>query len=192
MTLVGNALRDAGAIEDGPVVQVTAKIVFFALTLTLFFSAIPLMVSLVLAGFTQWAGADRPIIRDLMARERLITLALRGICALGLTIALPAAIQGGFFAASELEGGSAGPPSQGVLVTRPGMSVAEMIRRSSLELKVGQTVIADGATFTLQIPASPYRAAVITSSATPRAIIPQRAPCRDRRRRCEPAKAAQR
>jgi hypothetical protein len=151
LAMIGNALRDAGVIEDGAIVELTAKVVFFALTLALFISAIPLMVKFVLAGHMRWGGADRPIIRYLIARERPIILALWGICALGLALALPAAIEGGFFAVSGLGGAPVATMSQGVLVTRPGMSVAEMVRRSTLKLNIGNTVIAHGATFTLQI-----------------------------------------
>jgi hypothetical protein len=45
----------------------------------------------------------------------------------------------------------AATPSRGTLVARPGMTVAEITRRSSLALNVGRTVIADGTIFTFEV-----------------------------------------
>ena len=45
----------------------------------------------------------------------------------------------------------AATPSRGTLVARPGMTVAEIARRSSLALNVGRTVIADGTIFTFEV-----------------------------------------
>jgi len=79
-------------------------------------------------------SADHPL--PDRARAAIILL-LWGICALGLALALPAAIEGGFFAVSGWEARRR-RDLPGVLVTRPGMSVAEMIRRSTLKLNIGE------------------------------------------------------
>ncbi len=59
----------------------------------------------------------------------------------------------------------AATPSRGTLVARPGMTVAEIARRSSLALNVGRTVIADARSSPSRspIPRSASRAAATTS-----------------------------
>jgi len=99
-----------------------------------------------------FGNADRAPFRALIVRERTIVLALWALVLAGLAVALPAAIRDGFFdAPGDAAAQIAAMPSQGALVTRPGMTVAEMIRRSSLKLSVGQTVIAGAAIFTFEI-----------------------------------------
>lgn len=152
LAMVGNALHDQGLLPDSSEVQIGARVVFFGLTLALFFSAIPLMVKLVL-GAQARVNAGRPAVQRLIARERSIVFGMWGLTALGLAVAVPAAIDDGLF---ELSGDDAAAviaatPSRGTLVARPGMLVAEIVRRSSLKLNIGETVMSDGTIFTFEI-----------------------------------------
>lgn len=153
---VGGVLHDWRILADGSGMQHATRVLFFALTLALFLSAVPLMVKLVLGPQVRFGNAGSAPVRALIARERTIILAIWGLALAGLVVALPAAIQDGFFddtgdAASRLAAEIAAMPSQGTLVTRPGMPVADMVRRSSLKLNIGKVVIAGGAVFTFEI-----------------------------------------
>ena len=97
LAMLGNALHDSGIVEDGPTVRLTAMILFFALTVALMLSAIPVMVKLVLGFQVGIGNAGHPVVAGLIARERLIVFFLWGLIALGLVVAVPAAIIDGAF-----------------------------------------------------------------------------------------------
>jgi len=97
LSVVGSALHDQGMIADGTGMQMAARIVFLGLCLVFVFALIPLMVKLVL-GFQVRAGnAGQPVVRGLIARERTIVFVLWALIAVGLAIAIPAAIRDGAF-----------------------------------------------------------------------------------------------
>ena len=97
LAMIGNALHDSGAVPDGPTIRLTAMILFFGLTVALMFSLVPVMVKLVL-GFQAGIGNDgHPVVAGLIAYERAIVFTLWGLIALGLVIAVPAAIIDGAF-----------------------------------------------------------------------------------------------
>jgi len=147
---IGNVLHDQGLVADSPRSQSIAKALFFGLFLLFGLSAIPLMVRLVLAGHQRMGNANQPIIRTMLAHERFIVLAVWALIGLGLALAVPAAIRDGFFEPSPTAE-IAAPTSRGTLVARPGMTVEEIRRRSSLQLNGGKTVFADGTLFTFEI-----------------------------------------
>jgi hypothetical protein len=97
MAIVGNVLHDSGYLPDSSAAQLAAKIIFFTLFLAFGFSCIPLMVKLVLAGQTAIGNTDVGIVRLVAAHETRIVLVLWLLIGLGLAIAIPAAIQDGFF-----------------------------------------------------------------------------------------------
>ncbi|MGC2412016.1 MAG: hypothetical protein WA459_04885 [Stellaceae bacterium] len=72
-------------------------ILFFGLTVALMFSAIPVMVKLVLGFQVGIGNAGQPVVARFIARERLIIFVIWGLIALGLVIAVPAAIIDGAF-----------------------------------------------------------------------------------------------
>jgi hypothetical protein len=100
MAMVGGALHDNGYIADSSNSQLAAKIIFFTLFLAFGFSAIPLMVKLVLAGQTAIGNADVGVVRHVAAHETRIVIMLWVLIGLGLAIAIPAAIHDGFFDSS--------------------------------------------------------------------------------------------
>src|ERR1700722_6385264 len=95
--IIGNALQGSGVIEGSPALRLASMILFFGLGVALMFSAVPVMVSLGL-GFQAGIGnAAQPAITRLLARERTIIFVLWALLALGLVVALPAAITDGAF-----------------------------------------------------------------------------------------------
>jgi hypothetical protein len=97
LAMIGNALQAEGMVQEGPAIRLAAMIVFLGLTVALMFSLIPVMVKLVL-GFQAGIGnAGHPVVAGLMARERLIVFVLWALIALGMIVAVPAAIIDGAF-----------------------------------------------------------------------------------------------
>jgi arginine exporter protein ArgO len=107
---VGNLLEATDLIPPGPGVRLASLVVFFGLSVALMFSAIPLMVQLVLGFQVRLGNTNVPVIRRLIARERVIVFVLWGLIALGLLIAIPAAIRDGAFDSTELAGQKPGGP----------------------------------------------------------------------------------
>src|SRR5437762_9250353 len=97
LAMIGNALHDSGAVQDGPTIRLTAMIVFFGLSVALMLSLVPVMVKLVLGVQAGIGNAGHPVVAGLIARERLIVFVLWGLIALGLIVAVPAAIIDGAF-----------------------------------------------------------------------------------------------
>ncbi len=154
---IGNSLQSAGVIKPEGL-GTPVKILFFALVLALAFSGVPLIVKAVL-GFQKTVGnQDVGPIKTAIANEKYIVFVLWGLMAAGLALAIPAAIQDGAF--DTASGESASGPSEGKLVARPGMMVADMIQQSSLPLKrntdlpeqnINPAPLAGGATFDFEI-----------------------------------------
>src|SRR5437879_4737236 len=107
---VGNLLDATGLIPRGPGIRLTSLVIFFGLSVALVFSAVPLMVQLVLGFQVRLGNANRPVIRSLIARQRVIVLVLWGLIALGLLVAIPAAIRDGAFDSTEVAAPNPGPP----------------------------------------------------------------------------------
>ena len=157
--VAGNALQASDVI--GPEGLGTPfKILFLLLVAGLAFSAVPLMVKAVL-GFQKTIGnQDVGPIKTAIANEKYIVFVLWGLMAAGLALAVPAAIQDGAFSPASVASDVASGPSEGRLVARPGMLVADMIRQSTLPLKrnadlpeqnVNPTPLAGGANFDFEI-----------------------------------------
>lgn len=149
MAMAGGVLHDNGYIANSSASQLAAKIIFFTLFLAFAFSIIPFGLKLFLAGQMAIGNGGVGIIRTVAAHQAGIVVGFWLFCLLGLAIAIPAAIQDGFF-------GEPGPaalgPSQGKLVVEPGMSVDDMKRRSSLKIKgSADSVFADGGVFDIAI-----------------------------------------
>ena len=107
LAVTGNILQDQGLIADGAAMRIAAQIVFFGLCVALIFSAIPLMVKLVLGFQVNVGNADRAVVRSLVARERTIVFTIWALIALGLAVAIPAAIRDGAFDIGEATPGPA-------------------------------------------------------------------------------------
>ncbi len=138
IAVAGDVLEGAGvALPER--YQTPAEVTFFALVLAIGFSAIPLMVKLVLAVQAHIGNAEKPIIRIFMAHQNGIIWGMWILCLGGLLLAVPAVIEDGFFGESAARqfralmiGGS-----QGTLVANVGMTPEEAAPRSSLKIGVG-------------------------------------------------------
>src|SRR5947207_6668556 len=107
---LGNLLEALDLIPSGPGIRLASLVVFLGLAAALAFSAIPLMVQLVLGFQIRIGNANRPVIRSLIARQRVIVFILWSLIALGLAIAVPAAILDGAFDTTELAAPGPNPP----------------------------------------------------------------------------------
>jgi hypothetical protein len=107
---VGNLLDASGVIPRGPGIRLASLVIFFGLSVVLMFSAVPLMVQLVLGFQVRLGNANRPLIRALIAHQRVIVFVFWGLIALGLLIAIPAAIGDGAFDAMDLAAQKPGAP----------------------------------------------------------------------------------
>jgi hypothetical protein len=93
----GNALIAAGVVRQPTTPSPLAMGLFFGLFLAFGFSAIPVMVKLVVRGHQALGTDGKPLIRNIVAAQNLIIWVIWGILALGLVVAIPAAVRGGLF-----------------------------------------------------------------------------------------------
>lgn len=96
LAMIGNALQAGGLVEENPAIRLAAMIVFLGPSVALMFSMVPVMVKLVLGFQVAIGNAGQPVVAGLIARERAIVFILWGLIALGMVIAVPAAIIGAF------------------------------------------------------------------------------------------------
>lgn len=166
----GNALQAAGVIHDLGAFKLPFMILIFALFLAFGFSAIPVMVKIVL-GFQRKVGNENvPVVAAVLRAENWIIYAIWALLAAGLVVALPAAIKGGLFdqstgnsaaAGSDLSAASGAStedfgPSSGMLVAKPGMLLSEMVHASTLHIDPARQTtwtgsVAGGAVFDFRI-----------------------------------------
>ncbi|HEY4471609.1 MAG TPA: hypothetical protein VGN21_10595 [Stellaceae bacterium] len=99
----GNLLDGLGLLPHDRTIQIAVLAIMLALCIGLAFSAIPLMVLIVLGFQVRIGNAGIPPIRALIAHQRMIVLVLWGLMAAGLLVAVPAAILGGAFDAMEFQ-----------------------------------------------------------------------------------------
>jgi hypothetical protein len=97
LAMIGNALQAGGMMAESTALRLSAMILFFGLTVALMFSAVPVMVKLVLGFQVGIGNAGQPVVAGLIARERLIIFVIWALIALGLVIAIPAAVIDGAF-----------------------------------------------------------------------------------------------
>lgn len=137
MLIAGGALELAGVKSLG-VFRWPIAVTFFGLILAFAFSTIPLMLKLVLA-LQVWLGnAGVPPIKAAIEHQRVIVAAIWAVMALGCAVAIPAAILDGFgTGGSPFRDVVAHLPSQGTLVTAPGLTIRQTIDASSLKLALG-------------------------------------------------------
>jgi hypothetical protein len=129
IAIAGNVLQAMGVGPVPPRFQMAVKIGFFLLFLGIGFSAIPVMVKLVLAGHVAIGNASRAPIQALARWQNIVIWAMWGLSAAGLVVALPTMIRSGFFDAADAETQGGGS----LLVAAPGMTFADMLAQSSLK-----------------------------------------------------------
>jgi hypothetical protein len=146
--IVGDAIIASGTVSNPTNFETPAKIAFFTLFVAFGFSLVPLMVALVLGGLDLIGkGLKVQPFQPLISRPGWIVWPIWALMAVGLTVALPAAIRAGFFAhddatsAAQPEQNAAAAiarmPVEGTLVAAPGMPIARVISASSLKVQRG-------------------------------------------------------
>ena len=152
--IAGNLLAAEGFQPMLDRIQLPLRILFFGLVLALAFSFIPVMVKLVI-GFQVKANAELPVVRSVAALQNKIIWGFWILLALGLAVALPAAIQDDFFGSASTPAAAADlGPSQGTLIAAPGMEVADMLAETTLKLQGGDkpnVPFAGGAVFDFRV-----------------------------------------
>lgn len=131
----GNILQATGVLPADPGrLKIPLIVLMLGLTAAFAFSAIPVMVKLVLGFQRQIGNESVPVVRSVLKAETTIIWVIWGLMAAGLAIAVPAAIVSGAF---DSVGGSArdaiaAMPTKGTLEVRPGMLLADMVKQSTL------------------------------------------------------------
>jgi hypothetical protein len=95
--LIGNVLHDQGLLADSSTEQTAARMIFFKLFPAFGYSAIPLMVKIVLAGQVHIGNGDVGLVRAVAKHQTGVVIVFWILISLGLAIAIPAAIHDGFF-----------------------------------------------------------------------------------------------
>jgi hypothetical protein len=93
----GNLLDAFGLVPDSAALRIAVLVVMLGFCAALAFSAVPLIVLIVLQFQVAAGNANRPIIRSLVTYQRAIVFVMWGLMAAGLALAVPAAILGGAF-----------------------------------------------------------------------------------------------
>lgn len=150
--IVGNALQAAGVAGPKGNYQLAFMIFYFGLFIASGLSAIPVIVKAVLRGQEKLgnASAFAPLIRN----QNRIIWGMWILIVAGLILAIPAAIQDGFFARQTPEGVDEladTATSEGTLVAAPGMTLDEVARHSTLKLDIGHVTVSGGAVFDFAI-----------------------------------------
>lgn len=148
IALVGNPMQRAGvAPPSGPMRYVAAGL-YFALFLAFGFSLVPVLVKLVIAAQVRGGNQGLGIVGAVIRHQNGIVWAMWGVMLAGTLIAVPAAIYGGLFgdAPKRAIDRMLVGPSRGRLVARPGMTLEDLVRQSTLplDLKHANAAIAGG------------------------------------------------
>src|ERR1043166_7451093 len=99
----GNLLSALGLVPHDRALQIAVLALMLGLCVALAFSAVPLMVLIVLGFQVRIGNTGVPVIRTLIAHQRPIVFVLGVLMAAVLLIAIPAAILGGAFEAIEFQ-----------------------------------------------------------------------------------------
>lgn len=156
--IAGNALQAAGVAGPKGNYQLAFMIFYFGLFILSGLSAIPVIVMAVLRGQAK-IGNGAPF-APLVRHQNAIIWGMWILVLAGIAVALPAAMQDGFFAtqpARDADELSDSAISEGTLVARPGMTLDDMARHSTLKLDIGHATVSGGAVFDLAIPGTGIR-----------------------------------
>ena len=155
----GAMLQASGMAELPPPYRLPALVLLFALVVGVAFAAVPVMVMTVI-GFQRRVGNEAvPAVRAATAGQKIIIWAMWALMAAGIAVAVPAAMADGFFGAEAARSVTGAGPgrSEGLLVLRPGMTLDEMARRSTVKMETASRyggpapVVAAGGTFDVEV-----------------------------------------
>jgi hypothetical protein len=160
LAILGNLLQAAGMKPLEGRASIVALSLFFALFVAAGMSAIPVMVKIVLGFQERLGNQNAPVIGAMVRHQAAIVCVLWGIIAAGIAVAVPAMIANGFFgtgpqqAVQHTINAIAEGPNLGRLSARPDMSVADMVKQSTIKLdtRYARSAIAGGGVFDYAIP----------------------------------------
>lgn len=98
--IIGNILESNGALTVetiGPKGVQAVKIFYFVLFCVLGFSIVPLAIRLFISLQTRIGNAGSFLVQTLQANEQSVVFGVWSIFIIGLCLAVPAAVKGGFF-----------------------------------------------------------------------------------------------
>lgn len=96
--IVGNTLVASGMLKEPDKPSLWAMVLIFGLFLAFAFSAVPVMVMTVMKAQTALGGEERSeLVRQAVARQRIIIWLIWALMAAGSLVGLPAAIRDGMF-----------------------------------------------------------------------------------------------
>jgi hypothetical protein len=155
---IGGALQASGLVKNPAALRLPVMVLVLGLFVAFGFSCVPVMVKLVLGAQRSLGNADVPAVRAALRLETAIIWGMWALMALGMVIAIPAAIADGAFGLEAQRGlkGAFIPKAEGVLVARPGMTVAELKAGSTvgLEAPPNAPVYAGQTPFDFRVPGS--------------------------------------
>lgn len=158
IAILGNVLMKLGVPPLTGAARTVAVILYFALFVACGFSAVPVIVKLVISA--QAGNQDVALIAAVTRRQNTIIWILWAIMAAGMLVAIPAAIMGGMFGdqPKRMIGRALVGKSLGVLAAKPNMTLDEMVAQSTLtvNLQYASTSISGGkdGPFEYRIPGS--------------------------------------
>jgi len=158
---LGGALQASGLVKNPTALRLPVTVLVLGLFLAFGFSCVPVMVKLVLGAQRRLGNADVPAVAAALRLETGIIWGIWALMAVGMVIALPAAIADGAFGPEAQRGlkGAFIPKAEGLLVARPGMTVAELRAGSTVKLEAppDAPVYAGDRPFDFQVPGSTLR-----------------------------------
>jgi hypothetical protein len=157
-------LQESGYLTDPARLSTYAMAGFFALFVAFGFSLVPIVLKVFIRGQRAIGNAEVPMVAGLARHERGVVVGVWLFMLAGLALAVPAAIEDGFFTPPGVgpESDAAPMGTLGTLSARPGMDVATMRRISTLTFADDQSaanalelVFSGGGPFDFELEGSP-------------------------------------
>jgi hypothetical protein len=156
IAILGNLLQAAGVpAPTGPAKYVAIGL-YFLLFLAFGLSTIPVIVKTVLGAQVRLGNQDVAAVAAAIRQQTRIIWTLWGLIGAGTLIAVPAALLNGALgdAPKKAFDRALAGPSLGMLTARPDMTVAEMVRQSTMKVDTtyARSAIAGGGVFEFRVP----------------------------------------
>ena len=156
LPMVAAVLQRAGVSPPTGTARYAVGGVYLLIFVAFGFSAVPVIVKLVLGTQERLGNADVGAVATAIKHQNRIIWIMWGVMGAGMLVAIPAAILGGAFgdapqrAVNRMFEGS----KLGVLAVRPDMSLDELVRGSTLklDLRYARSAISAGGLFDFSIP----------------------------------------
>lgn len=156
--IIGNGLQGAGVAPLSGTARYIAMFGFFGLFIAFGLSAVPVMVKIVVSAQANAGHGDAPAVGTLACHQNAIIYGIWGLMIVGSAITIPAAVIGGMFgdAPQQMLNRAFQGSGMGTLSSAPGMTLDDMVKRSTLalNLKYARSAIAGKGVFEFDLPNS--------------------------------------